>query len=135
MIIRRLLTHSFLQVLAILYVVMITILSLWRFIAFNPIPIANGDKIGHAIAYCGFTMIWFAFYFFSEKLHKNWKQSVLRASIIAFLWGLLMELAQGALTDYRMPEYLDVMANTSGIVLAVLLLSLGKKPLSLLKSR
>jgi len=45
-----------------------------------------------------------------------------------------MELAQGMLTDYRMPEYLDVMANTTGIVLAGLVLWIGKKQLYNLKS-
>lgn len=96
--------------------------------------VANGDKIGHAIAYCGFTIVWFGFYFFSEKLNKDWKQSVFRASIIAFFWGLLMEVAQGVLTDYRMPDFFDVIANTSGIVLAVLVLRIGKKQLYHLKS-
>ena len=134
MIIKRLLTHRFLQFVAIAYLVLITMASLWRFVAFNPIPVKNGDKIGHAIAYCGFTIIWFAWCFFSEKLAKSWSQGLLYGAIFAFVWGLLMELAQGMLTDYRMPEYLDVMANTTGIVLAGLVLWIGKKQLYNLKS-
>lgn len=119
---------------AVGYTGLITVLSLWRFIAFNPIPVKNGDKIGHCLAYFGFAAVWFSFYFYSEKTGNDFGKSVLKGACFAFLYGVLMEGAQGLLTSYRMFDYYDVLANTSGIVLAMVLLQMTKNILSVLKS-
>ena len=134
MIIKRLLRHSLLLPVGILYVLLITTASLWRFINFNPIPVANGDKIGHCIAYLGFATVWFMVFYFSERWRYNWNQSLIRSAIFAILYGILMEIAQNVLTNYRMSEFYDVLANVSGTILAVLILSVLKKPISSLKS-
>ncbi len=136
MAIKRLLEHKFLLALVVLYTSVITLLSLARIII--PIPVAHikgSDKLAHGMAYFIFTGIWFFFFFFSEKQKKSFRQSVLRASIICFLFGILMEALQSLLTSYRSSEWYDIVANTSGMIFAVLLLKIFENKLIRLKKR
>lgn len=76
-----------------------------------PLP---GDKINHIIAY-GTLMGWFAqLYARSEHLF---------IAIYLLAYGIAIELAQGA-TGYRFFELLDILANSSGILIAWLLCQL-----------
>lgn len=132
--IKKLLEHNFLLGVALCYTGLITLASLWRFIAFNPIPFKNGDKLGHCIAYFGFTLVWFLFFFYSNVIQFSFKKCVQWAAVFAFFYGLSMEAAQGWFTDYRMPEFMDVLANTAGVILAVILVVFVQKQLIGLKS-
>ncbi len=122
MIIKKLLGHKFLLVLVILYSILITWASLARFIIPFKVGVQGSDKIGHFVAYFIFTIILFSFLFFSEKRNENFKQSLIKSSLICFFYGGLMELLQMLLTNYRSPEWNDMLANTSGIIFAVILL-------------
>ncbi len=133
--IKRLLVHKVLFMLAILYSCIITYASLARFI--NPIEvnIEGSDKIAHFAAYFIFTIVWFLFFFFSEKMNKNLSQSLIYASVICFFYGILMEVLQNLLTNYRSAEGYDVLANTSGIIFAAILLKVfGNKLLRFKKA-
>jgi VanZ family protein len=66
------------------------------------------------------TIAWALFFFFSEKMNKNLKQSLIITSIICILYGALMEVLQALLTTYRSSDWYDVVANTSGTIFAVL---------------
>ena len=68
------------------------------------------DKFVHLIMYSSlsFTLL-IEFYF---RTQKN-KFSLL---LFSFGWGLLMELAQKLLTDYRGAEWQDVVANSYNFV-------------------
>ncbi len=127
--IKKLLVHKYLIVQAVLYSAIITWASLARFV--NPIglDIEGGDKIAHFGAYFVFANIWFLLFFFSEKLNKNFRQSIVRASLICFFYGILMEMLQNFLTNYRSSEWYDVLANTSGIIFAVLFLKVFENKL------
>ena len=41
--------------------------------------------------------------------------------VIAVSYGIIIEVLQGVLTDTRKPDFNDVIANTTGVVIAVLL--------------
>ncbi|WP_299219585.1 VanZ family protein [uncultured Aquimarina sp.] len=115
--------------LIFVYTSLIGWLSLAKvFIPVN-ISIEGSDKIGHLLAYFVFTIVWFLFFFYSEKLHKKFSQSLIWASILSFLFGILMELLQAVLTSYRSPEWNDVLANTSGIIFALIILKTLKNKL------
>ncbi|MHA7055995.1 VanZ family protein [Aquimarina sp. M1] len=100
-------------------------------IIFIPIDIKveGSDKIGHLLAYFVFTVIWFLFFFYSEKQPREFSKSITKASVLSFLFGILMELLQGTVTDYRSPEWNDVLANTSGIVFAIIVVKVLKNKL------
>ena len=50
----------------------------------------------------------------------NWKRSLWTSGVVCFVYGILMELAQGFLTTYRSMDLKDAIANTTGIVFAVI---------------
>ncbi len=135
MVIKRLLGHKFLLAVLLAYSTLITWASLARLIIPFKVEVKGSDKIGHYIAYFIFTLIWFSFLFFSKRRNETFKQSMIRSAIICFLYGLLMELLQTLLTNYRSSEWYDVLANTSGIVFAVVLLKIFENKLIRIKEK
>ena len=132
-VLKRPLCSRLLFVCALVYTLCLTVASLWRFIAFNPIPIRHGDKYAHSVAYLGFGLIWFGYFYFSGRY--GFAKGLTMSALGGVVYGLLMEVAQGLFTDYRMPEFLDVLANSFGIVLAVMMILLGKPILLKIKSK
>lgn len=81
----------------------------WMSLTPHPItvPVAEGDKLGHLAAY-GTLMFWFA------QLHR--RPGARLACAIAFVaLGVSLEFAQ-RLTDYRVFEYADMVANAAGVM-------------------
>ncbi|WP_378181774.1 VanZ family protein [Aquimarina sp. SS2-1] len=127
--IKTLLAHRYLLVLAIAYTSLIAWLSLARIFIPVDIKVIASDKIGHLLAYFVFTIVWFLFFFYSVKQRKNFLQSLIRASVFGFLFGVLMEMLQALLTSYRSPDWYDVLANSGGIIFAIILLKVLKNKL------
>ncbi|CAA0147327.1 VanZ family protein [Tenacibaculum maritimum] len=109
---QRLLKLSALRVIAIAIAILIAILSLIK-IGKQPIKISYLDKIEHGIAY--FTLAFFWLLAFVEKNKKYW------IVVGCLLYGIIIEVLQGTITTYRTPDYLDIIANFAGILLALLL--------------
>jgi len=118
-----------LLILVFAYTSLIGWLSLVKIHVPVDVNVKGSDKIGHLLAYFVFTIVWFLFFFYSEKRSGKFSGSWIRAAVIAFLFGILMELFQALLTDYRSSEWYDVLANTSGIVFAVFILKMLKNKL------
>ena len=98
--------------IAILVTISIAFLSLMNLSGKVIISLSNIDKVYHAIAYFGLTISWlFAF------ISKGRKKTIV-ISCIAF--GMLMEFLQSNLTTYRSFEYLDMIANTVGVLIGLL---------------
>lgn len=101
--------------IAILITIVIIYLSLAKVSNIKPlVNISNIDKYQHSLAYFGLMMSWLLA---SSKLNKK---GTLRFWIVlyVFLFGVLMELLQQMLTTYRQADAFDVLANTSGIIIA-----------------
>lgn len=71
-------------------------------------PVDGGDKFGHFIAY-------FALAAGAVQLYARWP-SLLGAGIGLVLMGVGLEYAQGALTETRMADPYDALANTLGVI-------------------
>jgi len=84
------------------------------------VKITNIDKVYHSIAYFTLTISWLIAYY---------KKSQIKYIIVicCIIFGIIIELLQSTLTDYRTGEYLDVIANSSGVLLALLIFSLISK--------
>ena len=119
--------------LVIVYTGLISWLSLAKIIIPAEVNVEGSDKIGHLLAYFVFTIVWFLFFFYSKKQFRKFSQSWIWASLIGFLFGLLMEFLQSSMTNYRSSDWQDAIANTTGIVFAVLLLNLIKKKITRLR--
>jgi len=78
--------------------------------------IKSSDKYLHAIAYFTLTTIWF--FAFREKIKKyNFKLILILALII---YGIIIEVLQGSITNYRTADFYDEIANMFGILIATL---------------
>lgn len=74
------------------------------------------DKILHAFGYFMLTLSWLLAY---NVKSIPMIPSLLIASAV-FIYGIIIEILQGALTDYRQAELYDVVANFSGIAVATI---------------
>ena len=77
----------------------------------------NSDKIGHLLAY--FTLCFSWLYAFKNNTFLGIKKHTIITLVI--LYGIIIEVLQGVLTTYRQADIYDVLANTTGVFLAVFL--------------
>jgi len=104
----------------------IVFLCLVRSSAIPVIQFPNLDKIVHAFFHFVFTLVWFLFF---EKQLKS--PDILKPLIVSFLlsifFGIGIEIVQGVFTTSRKEDFLDVLANASGAILAVCMIVLYDK--------
>ena len=110
---------------AILYTILLTILSLIKVRNIPEFGTNYDDKLYHIIAYVVLTLVW---YFAIHYENFNKKIVYLVISCIAF--GIIIEALQGKLTTHRVGDILDVVANVIGVLLALTYIILRKKRLS-----
>jgi len=97
--------------IAIAITICIAYLSLIKTTNFPVIAISNIDKFYHLIAYFVLTFSWLL------TLKKSkYKYKVLIACV---LYGIILEVFQTTLTEYRAGEMLDFLANTLGGLIAL----------------
>ena len=61
-----------------------------------------------------------------ETFQKNVKYVILGCII----FGIIIEILQGVVTSYRTASYLDIVANTIGVLLAVVIFHVFEKKIS-----
>jgi VanZ family protein len=99
------------------------------------ISIANIDKVYHGLAYMGMMFFWYLFFyhrFLEKQVHFNynlrtiitgWSSTIaIAAALFSMIIGGLMELGQGFYTTNRTMDALDMLANTTGIIIATFIL-------------
>ncbi|GGZ74136.1 VanZ family protein [Algibacter mikhailovii] len=105
---------------AIGYTIVLATLSLVRL---NNLPdggISFADKIFHCLAYALLTLFWFAVCAWTLNVRK--KSAFVSVIIFAILFGIIIEVLQHTMTDYRELDVYDILANTLGVMLASLIL-------------
>ena len=117
---------------AILIAISITIfIAILSLIKTDNIPLgsfSNSDKVYHAIAYFFLMLSWLYTFHKKEAFNKNVKYVILAC----FIYGIIIEVLQGITTTYRTASYLDMLANGSGVVLAVLAFHLFEKKIQVI---
>ena len=88
--------------------------------------ISVSDKIYHLIAYFLLMLSWLYAFFKREKFEENVKYIILGCII----FGIIIEILQGVITSYRTASYLDIVANTIGVLLAVVIFHVFEKKIS-----
>lgn len=107
---------------ALFWAAVISYLCLIRISELPEIKILYVDKILHAFFYFIFSILWFyALRFNSRK--QNRTQLLIKVFLLSLLFGIAIELFQTFLTTYRSGDIIDVLANTSGTLLAFLLIT------------
>jgi VanZ family protein len=84
------------------------------------IKVTHIDKVYHCIAYFTLTISWLLAYY------KKPKKKYLIV-ICCIIFGIIIELLQSKLTNYRTGDYLDVLANSLGVLLALMIFNLISK--------
>ncbi len=96
----------------------VTILSLMNTSSIEPRNIhliPHIDKIVHFLMY--FTMAFFLMFEYYVH-HKHKITRGFQVLMIPIFWGATMEITQLVLTSYRGAEWLDMLANTLGVIFA-----------------
>lgn len=122
MLIKRLLERNALSI-AVLFTIVIALLSLVSLKGVHLIKTSNSDKLGHFIAYFLLCISWLnAAKFFPFIKYKT-------VLIILFLisYGIILEVLQDVLTTYRQADLFDIISNSAGVIFAVILYNLLKK--------
>lgn len=109
--------------IAVFFTISITIGSLVKsdFIVVKSISVS--DKIYHLIAYFLLMLSWLNVFCKKETFQKNVKYVILGCII----FGIIIEILQGIITSYRTASYLDIVANTIGVLLAVVIFHVFEK--------
>jgi VanZ family protein len=90
-------------------------------ISFNDIPdieVKSADKFVHAIFYFVLVMLWGIYSML--KLDEIRVPKIILLVIGAVLYGILLEVLQGTLTATRHADAIDVLANSIGALLALM---------------
>jgi len=104
--------------LTLAYMTLITIISLSNFDNAPKFSFVHMDKLIHCIIY-------FIFYFLvfnTTKVYKL-KKSLIISIIFSVGFGILIEICQPIFTLYRQFDVLDILANTAGVFLMVILIN------------
>ena len=81
------------------------------------------DKVVHIIFHFVFTTLWFLY--FKKKLSSsNNVQPLIWSFVFSLLFGISIELMQQYVTLTRSADIIDVLANTLGAILAVLVITI-----------
>lgn len=98
-------------VIAILWVAVITFLSLNSLSGAPSINIPNKDKVVHFIFYFVFVFIWY-------KAFLDRQKYLIAITICAIIYGIIIEILQNTVTLNRSADILDVVANATGALTA-----------------
>lgn len=102
---------------AIFCTIAILVLSLVNQIP-QPENLELNDKVGHSIAYLFLSFFWLIY-----GKHKNLSGIKLFYIVLAcFIYGIIIELMQHALTSTRTASVLDVIANTFGVITSYIII-------------
>jgi VanZ family protein len=90
------------------------------------IPISYMDKLVHIVIYFIFTLVWFA-YFQGLSISSSILSSLIKSSFVGFFTGVNIEVLQETVSKGRFADVYDVLANSLGIIIAIVFLSQLKK--------
>ncbi|WP_055443761.1 VanZ family protein [Lacinutrix himadriensis] len=114
-------------IITLSYTAALTVLSLINVSGLPEINYSNTDKIFHFIAYSA--LAWFWFQVFYNKFKWSYNKGLLVSAIVSVIFGILIEAMQSMLTNTRVADNNDILANTLGVSLTIIILLLLKKSL------
>ena len=102
--------------IAISIAIIIAFLSLTK-MPESPVKLSSQDKIFHTIAYFVLALTWLLSYPTSRQ-NNNIKYAIAFGCVF---YGIIIEVLQTTLTTYRTASLLDVVANSVGVFIALLI--------------
>lgn len=111
--------------ITIFYSLALTVVCLMSFKKLPDVGVSFADKIFHAFTYMILAFLWFSTLVFQFKINKI--KAIIYASIISIIFGIIIEVLQGALTSTRQADIYDVLANSFGVLIMASLLMLKNR--------
>jgi VanZ family protein len=105
--------------LSIIYTLALTTVCLIKLNNLPDIKVSNGDKIFHLLAYLVLTFLWVNTFIYKFKLKKE--HAIVYAGVFCIAFGIIIEVLQGSVTSYRSSDIYDVVANTCGVLIMILI--------------
>ncbi len=123
---KNLLEHKrTIQVLTVFWTGLVAYLCLASSESLPSVSVFKFDKIGHLTFHFGITITWFLFW---KTTYRNEnKYALLKAFLFSFFFGVVIELFQGWFTETRCSDIEDVVANTFGAFIAVVVIFICSK--------
>lgn len=112
--------------IAVLITVLIAIMSLISLKGVHILKTQNSDKYGHFLTYFILGLSWL--YAIKNPSRKNFINYLIIFLIICY--GIILEVLQDILTTYRQADSYDIIANSAGVIFAVIFYNLLKKKIS-----
>ena len=112
--------------IAVFFTVVIGILSFISMPTEN-MSLSFSDKFSHFIAYFFLTTAWL----YSIKGYQDFQKKIKYVFLGCFIYGIIIEVLQDAITSHRTGSFLDILANVVGMVLAMIIFHLFEKKISL----
>ena len=100
--------------IALSITILIAFLSIVNLARIASKELVLNDKLNHTIAYFFMALSWL-FAFQKKKRHSLKEMHII---VLCILFGILMEFLQWGFTSYRNASYLDVLANSFGVLIA-----------------
>jgi len=107
-------------IIALAFSSILTFLSLVRLGNMPDIGVTFSDKVYHFIAYALMVLVWFNYVSTRKSFNKT--KQILLAIVISVVFGMIIELLQGALTATREADLNDIVANNLGALTTALFL-------------
>ena len=86
------------------------------------IDIDNSDKYAHALAYGLLSLLWHV-----TLRSYNFSKALVLSSFIAVIYGIVIEVLQGIISETRTPDFNDFFANCCGIMVVSMIISIRNK--------
>ncbi len=115
--IKRLLEGKTLKIVAISYSIFVTIIMLLPVTKGPKISIPFFDKVIHALLYFLFVIIWLLYF---KRSKKETISIYALVSVALFIYGIVIEVLQGSFVATRTHDNWDIVANTTGIIIGVI---------------
>ncbi|MFN3756305.1 MAG: VanZ family protein [Flavobacterium sp.] len=116
--------------LLILWLLFVTVLSLMKIGKIPSITVENSDKYVHFIFYF---ITAFLTYITLKSFGVSFYKRVLLSFVFSVVYGIIIEVLQEVLTDTRRFEWADIVANATGAIISLLLISVLRSKVNFLK--
>ncbi|WP_299777463.1 VanZ family protein [uncultured Formosa sp.] len=85
----------------------------------------NSDKVFHFLAYSLLALIWYIVFNYGYKWSQT--KALFSSGLLSISFGVLIEYLQGNFTETRQFDVLDILANSAGVVVMLLIVVIKNK--------
>ena len=107
----------YIAIILSLFILVGSLISIQVSIAKN---VSNSDKLMHCFGYATLNLSWLLAFRERVKISKE----KLLISIVVLCYGIIIEVLQHVITNYRQADFFDILANFIGISLSIIFFSL-----------